>query len=294
MSDVDASSRVNDLRVQTELLTFDGSDTSDVTTFLQNVKRVAFSQGRQRDNDWLVDYAEASLTGDALRWFHELDEDTVDSWKALRGAFLHRFKKPVSVPAPAAAPLSPAILSPITQPLMRALPPTSTSTSKLKNIKILIVGDPGVGKSSLLVRYLGNVWMPSILPTVGIHYETFRERRGEDKVILHLWDGSGAEQYKALRTIYYAGTDRIWIVYDVTNRNSFDNVRSWVQDARSSGSNALVFLLANKCDLSDDRVVTEREGRVLAIGQGLNYAEVSAKSNEGVQQLRGDRLPKFE
>ncbi|KAG9023951.1 Ras- protein Rab-1A [Tulasnella sp. JGI-2019a] len=192
MFEVDASDRIDDLRVQSEVLTFDGSDTSDVTTFLQNVKRVAFSQGRQRDNDWLVDYAEASLTGDALRWFHELEEETVDSWKALRGAFLHRFKKPIPVSAPAAAPMSPAIpIRPNTQPLTRVLPPTSIYTENpWDTSKILIVGDSGVGKSSLLARYLCGVWMPSIPPTVGIHYETCGEKRGDDKLILHVWDAS--------------------------------------------------------------------------------------------------------
>lgn len=64
----------------TELLTFNGSDASDVTALLQNVKRVAFSQGRRHDDQWLMDYAEISLTGAALRWFHELDDQTLDSW----------------------------------------------------------------------------------------------------------------------------------------------------------------------------------------------------------------------
>ncbi|KAG8989856.1 GTP-binding protein [Tulasnella sp. JGI-2019a] len=296
MFEVDASGRIDDLRVQSEVLTFDGSDTSDVTTFLQNVKRVAFSQGRQRDNDWLVDYAEASLTGDALRWFHELEEETVDSWKALRGAFLHRFKKPIPVSAPAAAPMSPAIpIKPNTQPLTRVLPPTSIYTENPQDTrKILIVGDSGVGKSSLLARYLCGVWMPSMPPTIGIHYETCGEKRGEDILILHVWDASGADQYNTLRMAFYAGTDRIWIVYDVTNRNSFESVSSWIHNVKSSGSAAILCLLANKCDLLDERVVTGYEGRKLATESGGLYVEVSAKSNEGIQGFRGNLLPKFE
>ncbi|KAG8992839.1 hypothetical protein FRB94_006986 [Tulasnella sp. JGI-2019a] len=119
---------------QAEVLTFDGSETSDVTAFLQNVKRVAFSQGRQRDNEWLVDYAEVSLTGRALRWFHGLDEETVGSWKSLRGAFLHRFGSTANALVPAAAPLA-APPRPLTQPPPRVLPPTSINRIRSGEIR---------------------------------------------------------------------------------------------------------------------------------------------------------------
>ncbi|KAG9018346.1 hypothetical protein FRB93_000049 [Tulasnella sp. JGI-2019a] len=77
-----------------ELVTFDGS--GDVTIFLQNVMRVALVQGRQRDDDWMVSYAEASLTGDALRWFVGLNEVSLRSWRSVRNAFLARFTAPAA------------------------------------------------------------------------------------------------------------------------------------------------------------------------------------------------------
>ncbi|KAG9014478.1 hypothetical protein FRB95_007160 [Tulasnella sp. JGI-2019a] len=96
-----------DRTIPLEQITFEGKGSEDVTVFLQSIKRVAMIQGRQRDDDWMVDYTEASLTGDALRWFSDLDEGTLRSWRTVRNAFLKRFTAPVTnsvgVPVPAAA-----------------------------------------------------------------------------------------------------------------------------------------------------------------------------------------------
>lgn len=118
------------LGANTELLTFDGSDTSDVTVLLQNVKRVAFSQGRQHDDQWLMDYTEISLTGTALRWFHELDEQSLHSWRALRGAFLLRFGSYESHLASAPAPDPAAVTRSAIQPLPNVPPPSAIQTRR--------------------------------------------------------------------------------------------------------------------------------------------------------------------
>ncbi|KAG8992840.1 GTP-binding protein [Tulasnella sp. JGI-2019a] len=110
---------------------------------------------------------------------------------------------------------------------------------------------------------------------------------------IHIWDSSGAEECRTLRKNYYPGTDRVWIVYDVTDRRSFQTVRSWYREFEESGSTAAVFLLANKCDLLDGRVIAEQEGAGIATELGMKYREVSAKSNVGVEALRG-YLPSFE
>ncbi|KAG8998249.1 hypothetical protein FRB94_006989, partial [Tulasnella sp. JGI-2019a] len=201
------------LNAQTEFLTFNGNDTSDVTLFLQNVKRVAFTQGRQRDDEWVVDYIEASLTGEAFRWFHRLDEETKGSWKALCGAFLLRFGP--TAQAQAHAPTA------VQQP-SRVITPASIPPELGRSVlKIVLVGDPGVGKSSVLWRFLGR-WNPTLLPTVGVLYETQKEKRGVVYHTLHMWDCSGAQQYQALQSVYHPGTNRLWVVYDITNRASFE------------------------------------------------------------------------
>ncbi|KAG8990852.1 hypothetical protein FRB94_013037, partial [Tulasnella sp. JGI-2019a] len=87
---------------------FGGTPNEDVTLFLREVKRVAIVEGRQRDEKWMVDYAESCLIGPALRWYHELEDSNLQSWKTLRGAFLSRFDPSslVNVPAAAKAPSS--------------------------------------------------------------------------------------------------------------------------------------------------------------------------------------------
>ncbi|KAG9038536.1 RNA helicase [Tulasnella sp. JGI-2019a] len=106
-----------DHKVPLEHITFDGKVSEDVTLFLQSVKRIALAQGHQRDNDWMVDYVEACLTGDALEWFSRLDDETLHSWKAVRNAFLERYGPPIidpaHVPAPAGAPERINALAPI-------------------------------------------------------------------------------------------------------------------------------------------------------------------------------------
>ncbi|KAG9032637.1 GTP-binding protein [Tulasnella sp. JGI-2019a] len=111
-----------------------------------------------------------------------------------------------------------------------------------------------------------------------------------------MWDCSGAQQYQALQSVYHPGTNRLWIVYDITNRASFENVRSWHRNAQTAGSKALLILIANKNDLSDRRVVSEEEGRALAKELNGHYGDISALTNQGCETLRGSGLevPKFE
>ncbi|KAG8992841.1 GTP-binding protein [Tulasnella sp. JGI-2019a] len=284
--------RAGDMNAQTELLTFNGSDTSDVTLFLQNVKRVAFAQGRQRDDEWLVDYTEISLTGEALRWFHQLDQETARSWRALCDAFLLRFGSTAQAPAPTAAPVPRSNVQHLPSVILpNEIPPDPSQIV----LKILLLGDPGVGKSSVLARFLGR-WNPALLPTIGVLYETQREKRGGRYFTVHTWDCSGAQQYQAIRSAYHPGTSRLWIVYDITNRTSFENVRTWYRNAQAAGSKGKIILIANKNDLFARRVVSEAEGQALAKDLKGHYKDVSALTNQGCETLRGNgsKVLKFE
>ncbi|KAG9039731.1 hypothetical protein FRB95_007158 [Tulasnella sp. JGI-2019a] len=212
--------------VPLEHITFDGQGSEDVTVFLQSVKRVALVQGRQRDDDWMVDYAEASLTGDALRWFSDLDEGTLRSWRTVRNAFLKRFTTPVArsarmsastAPAPAASAAAPAAAPRMAVPQFSKLPkPNEVLGSILKGgnvYKALLVGKSG---------WLGYGWNNQSSPTEGVTYQMLLYSYSGVPWETHMWDSSGTMHCKTLASQYAATLDRVWIVYDVTDQSSFD------------------------------------------------------------------------
>ncbi|KAG9002128.1 hypothetical protein FRB94_004106 [Tulasnella sp. JGI-2019a] len=116
-----------------ELLEFQGDDSEDVTLFLRDIARVAFNQGHHQDFPWMIGYTETCLTGTALRWFNELDEDVLRSWKTLRGAFLARFGPQDLNPTiltPAAAPIPNLNTRPTDQDISTPIRPSRTSRGR--------------------------------------------------------------------------------------------------------------------------------------------------------------------
>ncbi|KAG9037212.1 hypothetical protein FRB95_006465 [Tulasnella sp. JGI-2019a] len=215
-----------------EVLTFSGRPDEDVTLFLQNVKRIAFAQGRQKDEGWLADYVETCLAGAALRWFSELEDTAGDqSWKVLRRAFLERFE-PVANPQPSAAAPGSSSSSPsasarslVPQPISSVPHPSSilrtSPSTNTEVMKTILIGDTGVGKSSLLSRILSyGRAPPSIEPTNGVDYETWSGMLGEKKYQRHFWDTSGATQVRALTISFIPDVTSIFLVFDVTNQRS--------------------------------------------------------------------------
>lgn len=127
-----------------EVLTFSGGPTEDVTVFLQNVKRIAFAQGRQKDDVWLVEYVETCLVGAALRWFSELeDAEGVQSWRALRKACLERFGPPVNTQAPPAAAAAVPVAGPANAPTLHGLRPLTQAHSSVPHPSSILRSPPG-------------------------------------------------------------------------------------------------------------------------------------------------------
>ncbi|KAG9039732.1 hypothetical protein FRB95_007159 [Tulasnella sp. JGI-2019a] len=294
-----------------EHITFDGKDSEDVTVFLQSVKRVALDQERQRDDKWMADYVEACLTGEALRWFSTLEESALCSWKTLRDAFLHRFvppaNRPASVPAPAAAiPAPPAVATAVARaPIPKIAPrkqsryplPSEVRTSIFKGaqlLKVMMIGDSGVGKSCLRSRWLNFGWPCCTRAGEDIEYEKHCVNYNGKGCELHVWDVPGRARPRDLTPKYTANLDAVWIVYDVTEKSSFDNVRDWhksVSHIVSSKKNVLL-LVGNKVDLAE-KVVTTKQGQALATELGALYFEISAKANHGIEQISGGFVPYF-
>ncbi|KAG8988206.1 GTP-binding protein [Tulasnella sp. JGI-2019a] len=284
-----------------EALEFWGGPNEEVTAFLGTVKRVAMMHDRHSDNEWLVSYTESCLRGDAMRWFDTMGPDaaTMD-WSSLRRLFLSRFNtrdlRSANPPAPAAA----AIGRPISQEIPTA-PLPATVAVHFDDIqamwlhKILILGNSGVGKSCLLSRSLGHGWIPSTTPTIGIHYETVAMQilpasgRGATLSKTALWDVSGKECRSRLGP-YCQGMGEIWIVYDITDRNSFQDVKQWFDLVMQHNpmAKARLYLIGNKRDLHNQRVVQRQQGCDLARELGIpRFYETSARTNEGVTEMWG-------
>ncbi|EIW72691.1 hypothetical protein TREMEDRAFT_58860 [Tremella mesenterica DSM 1558] len=152
-------------------------------------------------------------------------------------------------------------------------------------IKLLLIGDSGVGKSCLLLRFCDDAWTPSFITTIGIDFKIRTIELDGKKIKLQIWDTAGQERFRTITTAYYRGAMGILLVYDVTDEKSFSNIRTWhanIDQHASPGVNKI--LIGNKCDWDDKRAVSLEQGKALADEFGLRFLETSAKANEGVEE----------
>ncbi|KAG6831648.1 GTPase Ypt2 [Tricholoma furcatifolium] len=152
-------------------------------------------------------------------------------------------------------------------------------------IKLLLIGDSGVGKSCLLLRFCDDAWTPSFITTIGIDFKIRTIELDGKRIKLQIWDTAGQERFRTITTAYYRGAMGILLVYDVTSETSFNNIRTWhanIEQHASEGVNKI--LIGNKSDWTDKKVVTEEQGRELAAELDIKFMETSAKANDGVEE----------
>ena len=146
------------------------------------------------------------------------------------------------------------------------------------NLKFILLGDSGVGKSSLLQQYCEHKF-DDLLSTIGIDFRIKKVERDDKKIKLAIWDTAGQERFKSISLAYCRGSQGVIFVYDVSSRFSFQKVTDWLERLRRAvpGHGSMVtVLVANKCDLVDQRVIDTREGQRLADSLGMRYFETSA------------------
>eukprot|EP00301_Raphidiophrys_heterophryoidea_P016413 c25984_g1_i1.p1 GENE.c25984_g1_i1~~c25984_g1_i1.p1 ORF type:complete len:207 (+),score=38.96 c25984_g1_i1:78-698(+) len=152
-------------------------------------------------------------------------------------------------------------------------------------IKLLLIGDSGVGKSCLLLRFSDNSFTPSFITTIGIDFKIRTIDLDGKRIKLQIWDTAGQERFRTITTAYYRGAMGILLLYDVTNEESFQNVRSWMKNIQENAADAVnKILVGNKCDLADKRKVDFAKGKALADEYGIPFFETSAKSNLNVEE----------
>mmetsp|Transcript_13228 Transcript_13228/g.23574 ORF Transcript_13228/g.23574 Transcript_13228/m.23574 type:complete len:199 (+) Transcript_13228:220-816(+) len=152
--------------------------------------------------------------------------------------------------------------------------------------KLLLVGDSAVGKSSLLLRFSNNSF-DDLAPTIGVDFKVKYMTVEDKRIKLTIWDTAGQERFRTLTSSYYRGAHGIVLVYDVSNRRSFENLKEiWMKevDMYSTIDFAAKMVVANKIDLASERTVSTEEGARFAKENGCLFVETSAKADTAVGQ----------
>mmetsp|Transcript_43299 Transcript_43299/g.82615 ORF Transcript_43299/g.82615 Transcript_43299/m.82615 type:complete len:209 (-) Transcript_43299:111-737(-) len=151
-------------------------------------------------------------------------------------------------------------------------------------IKLLLIGDSGVGKSCLLLRFSDDSFTTSFITTIGIDFKIRTVELDGKRVKLQIWDTAGQERFRTITTAYYRGAMGILLVYDVTDEASFNNIRNWISNIEQHASESVhKILIGNKCDMESKRVVPKAKGQQLADEFGIHFFETSAKANINVE-----------
>jgi len=151
--------------------------------------------------------------------------------------------------------------------------------------KILLIGDSGVGKSCLLLRFADDTFTDTFISTIGVDFK-IRTVECRNKIIrLQVWDTAGQERFRTITSSYYRGAHGIMVVYDITNPVTFSNTKQWLQEVdRYACENVNKMIVGNKSDLSVRRTVETSTGKEFADSYGYPFFETSAKGNTNVEQ----------
>jgi len=152
--------------------------------------------------------------------------------------------------------------------------------------KILIIGDAGVGKSSLLLRFVDDVFTEAFISTLGVDYKEKRVIFDSNNVNLHIWDTAGQERFRTITTSYYRGAHGIIVAYDIGDQKSFNNITRWCKEIDTFGAkNVKKILVGGKSDLSTtERKVSKQDGEDLASKLKIPFVETSSKDNHCVYE----------
>jgi len=150
--------------------------------------------------------------------------------------------------------------------------------------KICMLGEGTVGKTSLVHRFIENKFQEDYKATLGVNILQKHLKIDDNSVSVNIWDLGGQDTFENLRKLYLEGSKGALVIFDLTNRESFEKLGAWIQDFRESQEEKPFCLIGNKADLKDQIVVTEEEARLLAKEHGVNLIITSAKTGENVEK----------
>ena len=151
--------------------------------------------------------------------------------------------------------------------------------------KIVLIGDTSVGKTNILSKYLSDEFDPESKATVGVEFGTKNFKIENNIVKVQIWDTAGQERYRSITNAYYKGAKGALLVYDITNKKSFDNLDRWISDLKTNGDEKIsIVLLGNKSDLESQRVISTEEGKNKAELFKFAFMETSALNGSNIEK----------
>lgn len=152
-------------------------------------------------------------------------------------------------------------------------------------LKVLIIGDSGVGKTSIMLRYADDIFSTKFVSTIGVDFKIATMKIDDKLIKLQLWDTAGQDRYRTIVSSYYRGCHGIFIIFDLTSQTSFDNIESWYDEISNNLKDinqSEIILVGNKCDLEKNRVISHEMAKTKADKFSMHYIETSAKTNENI------------
>lgn len=157
--------------------------------------------------------------------------------------------------------------------------------TSITSYKFIIIGSSGVGKTAILKRLVEGNFSEESQSTIGVEFDSTMITIDDRRVKLQIWDTAGQERFRSIAKAYYRNAVGVILVFDITERKSFDDLTTWLNDVHSlCDQNAVVILIGNKADLSNRRSVTLNEAESFAAQQHMKYLETSAKNGTNIRE----------
>ena len=163
--------------------------------------------------------------------------------------------------------------------------------------KVLLLGDSSVGKTCFLLRYCDKSFQDVHLSTIGLDYrlKSMTLKSGKN-IKLQIWDTAGQDRFRAITKNYYKGANGIILIYDITNKQTYENVKNWISQIKEEANpNVIIYLVGNKIDVPDEqRMVQIEEGQKIADEFNLPFKEASAKDGRNVNEIFQELLEEID
>ena len=152
------------------------------------------------------------------------------------------------------------------------------------SIKILIIGDSQVGKTSLLLNYIDKIFPEEHISTIGVEYKEKFIKKDDFNIKLQVWDTAGQERFRSITKSIYRNTNGVLFVYDITNKESFVNVKNWIKDTENMDKDIKGVIIGNKIDLEEKRVIAKEDLEEIGNKFKMPVLEVSAKNGININE----------